>query len=177
MNIRTHKGLLFWAALFWWFGLAHSQCLLVSQENRPLLALNLQLEPRWILAWNHSVTGILVRDFYALQEGNMTLTQSHAPSFDAGLGHIPGRGRVVSDDNHGYWIKDINEPVFGNRYLLRVGSPSVNHRIIHAGQTYSLSERAAGERVRLAIITAAIPATPDATPEEEACQKALNPKR
>lgn len=179
MNIRTYQGLLL-AALFWWFGWAHSQCLLVSQGDTPLLALDLQLEPHWILAWNHSVTGILVRDFYALQDGTMTLTQSHAPSFDAGLGHIPGRGQVVSDDNHGYWIKDINEPVVGNRYLLRVGSKNVNHRIIHAGKTYSLSERAAGERVRLAVITLPPEATNEATEstlEEEACQKALNQKR
>lgn len=176
MNIRTHKGLLL-AALFWWFGTAQGQCLLVSQGETLLLALDLQLEPRWILAWNHSVTGILVRDFYALQEGTMTLTQSHTPSFDAGLGHIPGRGRVVSDDKHGYWIKDINEPVIGNRYLLRVGSLDVNHRLIHAGQTYSLSERAAGERVRLAIVNTAETTPDESTPEEEACQKALNPKR
>jgi len=176
MHIRTHMGLLFWAALFWWFGLAHSQCLLVSQDDTPLLALDLQLEPHWILAWNHSVTGILVRDFYALQDGTMTLTQSHAPSFDAGLGHIPGRGRVVSDDNHGYWIKDINEPVSTNRYLLRVGSRNVNHRIIHAGATYSLSDLAAGQRVRLAIINPASH-TSHHTHEEEACQKALNLKR
>ena len=181
MNIRTLQGLLL-AALFWWFGTAQGQCLLVSQSDTPLLVLDLQLEPHWILAWNHSVTGILVRDFYALQEGNMTLTQSHAPSFDAGLGHILGRGRVVSDDNHGYWIKDINEPVRGNRYWLRVGSLDVNHRIIYAGQTYSLSEHAAGERVRLAVITPAPEAIAESiddasTPEEEACQKALNPKR
>lgn len=172
MNIRTHKGLLL-AALFWWFGTAQGQCLLVSQGETLLLALDLQLEPRWILAWNHSVTGILVRDFYALQEGTMTLTQSHTPSFDAGLGHIPGRGRVVSDDKHGYWIKDINEPVLGNRYLLRVGSPTVNHRIIHDGKIYSLSDLASGQRVHLTVVAN----TSHHTHEEQACQKALNRKR
>jgi hypothetical protein len=182
MNIHRSKGLLL-AALFWWFGLAQAQCLLVSQDNTPLLTLDLQLEPHWILAWNHSVTGIVVRDFYTFQDDTMTLTQSHAPSFDAGLGHIPGRGRVVSDDNHGYWIKDINEAVADNQYLLRVGSTAVNHRIIHAGNTYSLSDLAAGQRVRLAAITTnttktpATHATPNPTNHEEgACQKALNPK-
>lgn len=167
MNLFTSQGLLL-AALFCCFGLAQAQCLLVSQDDTTLLALDLQLEPTWVLAWNHSVTGILVRDFYALQEGAMTLTQSHTPSFDAGLGHIPGRGRVVSDDNHGYWIKDINESVASNQYWLRVGSLLVNHRIIHAGKTRSLSALAAGQRVRLSVVS---------PHEEEACQRALNPKQ
>lgn len=175
MNVFTSQGLLLAALFCWfggWFGLAQAQCLLVSRDDSSpdtvLLALDLQLEPTWVLAWHHSVTGILVRDFYALHEGTMTLTQSHTPSFDAGLGHIPGRGRVVSDDHHGYWIKDINEPVVDNQYWLRVGSLLVDHRIIHAGKTYSLSTHAAGQRVRLSVVL---------PHEEEACQKALNPKK
>lgn len=116
-----------------------------------IVELSLEPTPTWTVAWNHSVTGILVRDFYAVEAGIMTLVGSHTPSFDAGLGHIPGRGRVVSDANHGYWIMDINEVVPGNRYLLRVGSENVNHRIIHEETTYSLSEVVAGKRVRVFI--------------------------
>jgi hypothetical protein len=115
----------------------------------PVVAVSLEHTPTWTVAWNHSVTGILVRDFYTFEADTMTLVGSHAPSFDAGLGHIPGRGRVVSDANHGYWIMDINEPVPGNHYLLRVGSERVNHRIIHEDITYSLSDVAAGERVQI----------------------------
>ena len=123
----------------------------ITQDDITLLQLDLAEDATWQLLWNHSVTGILVSDYYAYKEGQMMLTDSHTPSFDAGLGHIPGRGRLESDNDHGYWIRDIDEPVVGNAYALRVGSEEVNHRIIHAGQVYSLSDLVAGERVILRI--------------------------
>lgn len=125
-----------------------------AADGRELLSFPLARDPSWVLAWNHSVTGILVRDFYRYEDGRMLLTDSHTPAFDAGLGHIPGRGRLESDGAGGYWIRDIDEPVPGNRYWLRVGSERVDHRIVHAGRTASLSALAAGDRVRLAIETA-----------------------
>ena len=82
----------------------------------------------------------------------MLLTDSHTPAFDAGLGHIPGRGTLSSDGDQGYWITSIDEPVPGNAYLLRVGSGAVAHRIVHDSVTYSLSEVAANERVRIEVV-------------------------
>ncbi len=82
----------------------------------------------------------------------MLLTATHTPDFAAGLGHIPGRGRLETGDAGGYWIRGIDEAVPGNRYLLRVGSRRVDHRIVHAGVTYSLSDPAAGERVVVAVL-------------------------
>ena len=120
-----------------------------NDAGETLLELDLTQTPTWSVRWNHSVTGILVEDYYALQNGHMVLTQSHTPDFAAGLGYIRGRGRLESDASHGYWIRDINEPVPGNRYALRVGSLAVNHRIVQGDYIDSLSERAAGERVWL----------------------------
>lgn len=77
------------------------------------------------------------------------LERSHQPDFAAGLGHIPGRGVQVSDGEGGYWIEDIDEPVPGNRYLLRVGSKDVNHRIVWHDKVTSLSASVAGERVTI----------------------------
>ncbi len=122
-----------------------------ATQKVTLLQLDLAEDTTWHLLWNHSVTGITVSDYYAYREGQMMLTDSHTPSFDAGLGHIPGRGRLESDDAHGYWIRDIDEPVIGNAYALRVGYEEVDHRIVHAGQVYSLSDVAAGERVTIRI--------------------------
>ena len=120
-------------------------------ENGLLLSLDLADGKTWALEWNHSVTGVLVSDYYAYREGQMILTDSHTPAFDAGLGHIPGRGRLESDGQHGYWIRDINERVPGDAYALRVGSQEVNHRIVYRGETYSLSALAAHERVLVRI--------------------------
>lgn len=127
--------------------------LIVTNENgRVLVRFDLSTEPRWHLAWNHSVTGILVRDFYEFRDGTMLLTDSHTPAYDAGLGHIPGRGRAESDGRGGYWIRGLNEPVPGNAYWLRVGALRVAHTLVHDGFRTNLSELAAGQRVRIAVV-------------------------
>lgn len=116
-----------------------------------LVRIDLSSDPHWHLAWHHSVTGILVRDFYEVRDGIMLLTHSHTPAYDAGLGHIPGRGRAESDGEGGYWIYDLDEPVAGNAYWLRVGSERVGHTLVHDGARVNLSDLAAGERVRIAV--------------------------
>lgn len=120
-------------------------------EDQELVRLPLADEPRWHLAWHHSVTGILVRDFYEFRDGTMLLTHSHTPAYDAGLGHVPGRGRAESDGAGGYWIRDLNEPVPGDAYWLRVGSERVGHTLVHAGRRVNLSALAAGQRVLIAV--------------------------
>ena len=125
---------------------------MTGNDGARLFSLDLSQDPAWVVQWNHSVSGILVSDYYRYEEGRMVLTDSHTPRFDAGLGYIAGRGRLESDDEHGYWIRDIDEPVPGNAYYLRVGPMRVNHRIVHAGVSYSLSDLAADERVRLEVL-------------------------
>ncbi len=109
---------------------------------------------RWCIQWQHSVEHFTVLDCYRNAGGIMQLERSHQPDFAAGLGHIYGRGAQVSDGEGGYWINTINEPVANNRYVLRVGSTAVNHRVIWPDgehPTVSLSERAAGQRVTIAL--------------------------
>ena len=105
----------------------------------------------WCILWHHSVKGFQVSDCYVNRGGLMVLVRSHAPDFAAGLGHIPGRGRQVSDGQGGYWIEDLNEPVPGNAYILRPGSMAVDHRIAAGDIVVSLSAQAARERVRIAL--------------------------
>lgn len=103
----------------------------------------------WCLLWNHSVTGFLVRDCFARDHEVMVLSSSHQPDFAAGLGHLEGRGNLESDGAGGYLITEINEPVPNNALILRVGSMSVNHRVLYKGQETSLSSVAAGQRVTI----------------------------
>ena len=79
----------------------------------------------------------------------MMLVRAHLPDFAAGLDHIPGRGRQVSDGQGGYWILDINEAVAGNAYILRPGEAAVDHRLRVGEQIVSLSARAPRQRVRI----------------------------
>lgn len=127
-----------------------------DSDKNILYKLDLKASPQssqWIVRWNHSVTGITVSDYYYWDGQNMLLTDSHTPAFDAGLGHIPGRGTLLSDGQDGYYIFDIDEQVPNNSYALRVGSLKVNHRIMHDGNIYSLSEVAERQRVIISVIT------------------------
>lgn len=106
---------------------------------------------RWSILWNHSVQGFEVEDIYENRAGAMVLVRSHQPDFAAGLGHIPGRGRQISDGAGGYWIEDIDEPVPGNAYILRPGPGFVNHRLRTSTQEISLSALAERARLRIAL--------------------------
>ena len=105
----------------------------------------------WCVLWRHSVQGFEVEDCYENRGGRMVLVRSHQPDFAAGLGHIPGRGRQVSDGAGGYWILDIDEPVPGDAYVLRAGSMAVDHRLQAGDEEISLSAQAARRRVRIAL--------------------------
>lgn len=106
----------------------------------------------WCVIWNHSVDGFEVKDCYANLDGQMVLVWSHLPDFAAGLDHIPGRGRQVSDGQGGYFILDIYEPVEGNAYVLRPGAGRVDHRLRAQDEEVSLSAVAPRERVTIALI-------------------------
>jgi hypothetical protein len=103
----------------------------------------------WCVLWNHSVAGFEVSDCYENRQGHMVLVRSHLPDFAAGLDHIPGRGRQVSDGQGGYWILDIDESVPGDAYVLRPGRGSVDHRLQVGDTIVSLSAAAPRERVRI----------------------------
>ena len=105
----------------------------------------------WCVLWNHSVQGFPVADCYENRGGRMVLVRSRQPDFAAGLGHIPGRGRQVSDGQGGYWILDIDEAVPGGAYVLRPGAGAVDHRIEIGDTTVSLSALAPRDRVRIAL--------------------------
>jgi len=106
----------------------------------------------WCINWRHSVQGFEVSDCYLNKGGLMVLDRSHLPDFAAGLDHIPGRGIQLSDGMGGYWIVDLNEPVPGNAYILRPGSPKVDHRITTETVEVSLTAAAYHDRVKIALI-------------------------
>ena len=142
------------AALFLLPQSSHAASLEVSlaETGAVLAEIDLPDPAEWCVLWRHSVKGFEVQDCYAMQNGQMVLVWSHLPDFAAGLDHIIGRGRQISDGQGGYIIEDINEPVAGNAYILRPGSMAVDHRI-HAGATeISLSRMAQHQRVRIALI-------------------------
>lgn len=120
-------------------------------DGTKIATLNVPDGAGWCVLWRHSVQGFEVRDCYENRDGQMVLVSSHQPDFAAGLGHIAGRGRQVSDRQGGYWILDIDEPVPGNAYVLRPGGPKVDHRLKTDAEEVSLTALAARDRVRIAL--------------------------
>ncbi len=131
---------------------ATADALVASRENGTEIArFSISEGAEWCVLWNHSVDGFEVSDCYENQNGQMVLVHAHLPDFAAGLDHIPGRGRQVSDGQGGYFILDINEPVPGNAYVLRPGAGAVDHRLQVGDEIISLSAIAPRERVRIAL--------------------------
>lgn len=107
---------------------------------------------RWCLLWHHSVQGFQVEDCFRAEGQTLILDSTRTPDFAAGLGHIPGRGILGSDSQHGYRITHLNQPMPGNQLVLRVGSMQVNHRIATRHELISLSELAFDQRVVIRLI-------------------------
>jgi hypothetical protein len=132
---------------------AAAETLVATHENGTEIArFDVPEGGEWCVLWHHSVKGFEVSDCYQNRDGQMVLVWSHLPDFAAGLDHIPGRGRQVTDGQGGYFILDIDEPVPGNAYILRPGRGTVDHRIRIDDRVVSLSAVAARERVRIALI-------------------------
>jgi hypothetical protein len=119
--------------------------------GRTLAVFNVPEGAKWCILWHHSVQGFEVSDCYKNSNGIMVLVRSHLPDFAAGLDHIPGRGRQVSDGQGGYWIEEIDEAVPGNSYIMRPGAGIVDHRIRMGATEVSLSAIAPRARVRISL--------------------------
>lgn len=124
----------------------------VDEKGTILAGFAVQPGNRWCLSWNHSVAGFPVRDCFVFQPPHMLLESSHQPDFAAGLGHVAGRGVLRPDGRGGYQIDAINEPVTGNRLILRVGAPAIDHRIEFQGRVFSLSDTVANRRVEIRLV-------------------------
>lgn len=150
---RSGKGRPLLAALF--LGLlclpAGAQEIAVRDGRTDALLASLPLSPgtEVCLRWSHSVTGGPVADCFEIREGRLVLTRSYLHDFAAGLGHLPGRGMQRPAAEGGYWIEGIDEPVAGNALAVRVGGPSVGHRLDGATGSLDLTALAAGRRVRI----------------------------
>lgn len=120
-----------------------------GEDGTEIARLSMPEGGEWCVLWNHSVQGFPVQDCYQNRGGHMVLVRSHQPDFAAGLGHLPGRGRQVTDGAGGYWILDIDETVPGDAYVLRPGAGPVDHRLQVGERIVSLSRAAARQRVRI----------------------------
>ena len=107
----------------------------------PLLVLPLQPEERFTIHYNHSVENAPIWEVHALDKnGRIFIEEERYLKFGAGMGRMPGVGRMVYREPYEV-IEDMHMPT-GN-FILRIGSPGVDHTIIWRSTRTNLSALAA----------------------------------
>ncbi len=111
--------------------------MLLRVDGRPVAWLPLRQGESLSLTWVHSVSGIRVREVFRYQGGRLLFAETHNPWFAAGLGEVPGRGRVVAEAGHAVAIVGIDEPAWG--MVFRLGAPGIDHTLWYRGRPLRLS--------------------------------------
>jgi len=108
------------------------------KEKTPVLILPLKPGERFTLHYYHSVENAPIWEEHSMdKKGNLYIEEERYEKFGAGMGKMPGVGRMVQKGIYEAII-DMHLPV--GDFILRVGSPGVDHTIIWRGMRYNLSE-------------------------------------
>jgi hypothetical protein len=103
----------------------------------PLLVLPLEPGERFTLHYYHSVENAPIWEEHCLDEtGRIYIEEERYLKFGAGMGRMPGVGRLVQKGPYEA-IVDMHMPT-GN-FILRIGSPGVDHTIIWRKTATNLS--------------------------------------
>ena len=103
----------------------------------PLMVLPMAPGERFTLHYYHSVENAPIWEEHSLdEEGVIYIEEERYLKFGAGMGRMPGVGRMVQRGPYEV-IEDMHMPT-GN-FILRVGSPGVDHTIIWRGSRTNLS--------------------------------------
>ncbi len=103
----------------------------------PLLALPLRPGERFTIQYYHSVENAPIWEEHSLDAaGRIFIEEERYLKFGAGMGRMPGVGRMIRRGDYEV-IEDMHMPT-GN-FVLRVGSPGVDHTVIWRGRSKNLS--------------------------------------
>lgn len=118
----------------------------VAEGSPPLLVLPMQAGERFTLHYYHSVENAPIWETHSLDEnGTIYVEEERYLKFGAGMGKMPGVGRMVRRGPYEV-IEDMHMPT-GN-FVLRVGSPGVDHTVIWRNTRTNLSAMAPHEAVQ-----------------------------
>jgi hypothetical protein len=112
----------------------------------PLLVLPLEPGERFTLRYYHSVENAPIWEEHSLDEtGRIYIEEERYLKFGAGMGRMPGVGHMVQRGPYEA-IENMHMPT-GN-FVLRIGSPGVDHTIMWRGTATNLSAVAPHQAVR-----------------------------
>ena len=110
------------------------------RESDPLLVLPLEAGEHFTIHYYHSVENAPIWEVHSLDPtGRIFIEEERYLKFGAGMGKMPGVGRMVTRGDVEV-IEDMHMPT-GN-FVLRIGSPGVDHTLIWRGTRTNLSELA-----------------------------------
>ncbi|MCG8530806.1 MAG: DUF1850 domain-containing protein, partial [Desulfovibrionales bacterium] len=102
--------------------------LTLAHEGRLYLALPLAPGERFTIHYYHSVENTPIWETHAMDTfGKIYIVEERYEKFGAGMGKMPGVGRMVRRGNYEV-IEDMNMMV--GDFILRVGRPEVGHTLI-----------------------------------------------
>ena len=111
-----------------------------------LLVLPLEVGERFTLHYYHSVENAPIWEEHSLDRaGRIYIEEERYLKFGAGMGRMPGVGRMVQRGPYEA-IENMHLPT--GDFVLRVGSPGVDHTVIWRGLSTNLSSVAPHQAVR-----------------------------
>jgi len=112
----------------------------------PLLVLPLEPGERFTLHYVHSVENAPIWEEHSLDEyGRIYIEEERYLKYGAGMGKMPGVGRMVRRGPYEV-IEDMHMPT--GDFVLRIGSPGVDHTILWRGTRTNLSRTAPHQAVQ-----------------------------
>lgn len=113
-------------------------------SGKIILSLKVKSGDLFTIRYIHSVDKKPIFEQFRLDPGRgLVLEKTWFRMFGAGLGHWPGHGQLTQKDG---WITiDKIDYTLGS-FVLRIGSPGVDHTILYRQQKINLSALAPGRR-------------------------------
>lgn len=118
----------------------------LAEDDTPVLVLPLAPGERFTLHYYHSVENTPIWEVHSMdRSGTIFIEEERYEKFGAGMGKMPGVGRMVKQGKYEA-VVDMHMPV--GQFVLRVGSPGVDHTVIWRGRRFNLSKKFFHQRVR-----------------------------
>ncbi len=115
------------------------------KENELVLALPLKPEERFTIHYYHSVENAPIWEVHSMDKtGTIFIEEERYEKFGAGMGKMPGVGRMVKQGIYEAII-DMHMPI--GEFILRVGSPGVDHTLIWRDRRYNFSDAMAHKAI------------------------------
>ena len=110
------------------------------KSGKPLLVLPMKPGERFTLHYYHSVENAPIWEVHSLDEkGRIYIEEERYLKFGAGMGRMPGVGRMVRRGPYEV-IENMHLPT--GDFILRIGSPGVDHTVIWRELSVNLSAMA-----------------------------------